>query len=49
MFAAFFSFSYALIIFGLVGEADTDWLRVIGFIAASWMAIAGAISGWQGR
>lgn len=49
MIAAFFSFSYALIIFALVGEADSDWLRIVGFIAASWMAFAGAIAGWQGR
>ena len=49
MIAALFSFSYALLIFGLVGEAETEWLRILGILAASWMVFAGAIAGWQGR
>jgi hypothetical protein len=45
MFAALFSFSYGLLIFALVGEAQTEWLRIVGIIAAVWMVIAGAFAG----
>jgi hypothetical protein len=49
MIAALFSFSYALLIFALVAETQTEWLRIVGIVAASWMVLAGAIAGWQGR
>lgn len=42
-----YAFSYAFLIFGLSAEADTDWLRVLGFVAASYMALAGALAGWR--
>lgn len=47
MFAAVFSFAYAFLIFGLVNEAQSDWLRVLGFVAGTYLVIAGAIAGWQ--
>lgn len=47
MVAAVFATTYALILFGLASEAQTDWLRIVGFIAATWMAIAGAMAGYQ--
>lgn len=46
MLATFFAFAYALIIFALAGEADTPWLRVLGFVAGIYLTIAGALSGW---
>lgn len=46
MSAALFSFSYALLIFALVGEAQSDWLRFLGFAAGCWLVIAGALAGW---
>jgi hypothetical protein len=45
--AAFIAFGFALIVFGLSGEAQTGWLRVLGFIVASLITISGAISGWR--
>lgn len=47
MLASIFAFTYALIIFGLVGEADSTLFRVLGFAAGTWMAIAGAVAGYQ--
>jgi len=45
MLAAIFAFSYGLLIFALVGETKTEWLRVTGIVAAIWMVIAGAAAG----
>ena len=45
MFAALFAFSYGLIIFALVGETETEWLRIVGIIAAIWMVLSGAAAG----
>lgn len=47
MFAVVFALSYALIIYALAAEASSVWLKVVGFIAGTWMAIAGAVAGWQ--
>lgn len=47
MFAAIFAFSYAFLLFSLVSEADSDLLKVLGFLAGLWMTIAGAYSGWS--
>ena len=47
MGSAVFAFMYAILTFVLAGEADTEWLRVLGFAAGTWMAFAGAIAGWQ--
>ena len=47
MLAALFSFSYGLLIFGLVGEAETEWLRIAGIVGAVWMVFAGAVAGFQ--
>lgn len=47
MIAAIFAFSYGLLIFALVNEATTEWLRVVGIIMGVWTVIAGAISGYQ--
>lgn len=47
MGSAVFAFMYAILTFVLAGEAQSDWLRILGFAAGSWMAFAGAITGWQ--
>jgi hypothetical protein len=47
MIAALFSFSYSLLIFALVGEAETEWLIIAGMIGAGWMAFAGMMAGIQ--
>jgi hypothetical protein len=47
MLAVLFAFSYGLLLFALAGEAETEWLRIAGIIAAVWMILAGAFSGWQ--
>lgn len=47
MLALLFAFGYAFLIFGLSAEADSNWLRVLGFVAASYMALAGALAGWR--
>jgi hypothetical protein len=47
MLSAIFAFTYGLIIFALVGEADSEWLRITGIIAGSWMVLSGAVAGWQ--
>jgi hypothetical protein len=44
--AAAYAFAYSLLTFALAAEADTVWLKVMGFIAGTWLAIAGAITGW---
>jgi hypothetical protein len=48
MLAAIFAFSYGLLIFALVAEVSTEWLRITGIIAAGWMVFAGAMAGWHG-
>lgn len=45
-FGALLSFAYAFLIFGLTSEAESEWLRVLGFTGAFWMAVAGAFQGW---
>lgn len=47
MIAALFAWSYSVLIFALVGEVETEWLRITGIVAAIWMAIAGALAGWN--
>ena len=47
MISAIFAFAYGLLIFALVGEAETAWLRIAGIIAAWYMVLAGAFTGWQ--
>jgi hypothetical protein len=47
MIAALFAFSYALVIFALVAEVETEWLRITGIVFALWMVFAGAMAGWQ--
>jgi hypothetical protein len=47
MIAGIFAFAYGLLIFALVGEAETEWLRITGIIAAGYMVLAGAFAGWQ--
>jgi hypothetical protein len=47
MIAALFAFSYALVIFALVGEVETEWLRITGIVFGIWMVFAGAMSGWN--
>ena len=48
MIGAIFAFSYGLLIFALVGEVETEWLRITGLIGAGWMVFAGAMAGYQG-
>lgn len=45
MIAALFAFSYAIGIFALLSEVQSGFLQVIGWAMASWMVIAGAMSG----
>ena len=47
MAAAVFAFAYAFLIYGLVNEADSAWLRVLGFVAGTYLVVAGAVSGWM--
>jgi hypothetical protein len=47
MIAVFLTFVFALLIFGLAGEAQSDWLRIAGFIMGGLFTIAGAVNGWQ--
>jgi hypothetical protein len=47
MISAIFAFVYGLLIFALVGEAETPWLRIAGIIGAGYMVLAGAFAGWQ--
>jgi hypothetical protein len=47
VFAALFAFSYALLIFALVGETETEWLRIAGIFGAVWMVIGGTVAGIQ--
>ena len=47
MVAAVFAFTYAILIFALVAEVETEWLRIAGIVAAGWMVLAGALAGWQ--
>lgn len=47
MWAVLFTWTYAIILVALAGEADTLGLQIAGYLAGGWMAIAGAIAGWQ--
>jgi len=47
MLAALFSYGYAIILLALANEATTPWLRVVGVVAGSWMALVGSIAGWR--
>jgi hypothetical protein len=49
MLSAIFAFSYGLLIFALVAEVQTEWLRITGIVAAAWMVFAGAMAGWQSK
>lgn len=44
---AFITLAYAVLIFALVGEAQTAWLRVTGVIAAVLMTLVGCLAGWM--
>ena len=47
MLAALFAWSYAIVIMILMGEAERfSGVWWLGFVAAGWMAFAGAIAGW---
>lgn len=46
MFAIIYSFSYAILISALSASTDSELLKALGFMAAGWMALAGAIAGW---
>lgn len=37
---------YAILIFALAGEAESGWLRVLGFAAAAFLTVIGALAGW---
>lgn len=43
--AGFFALIIGALLFGLSLEAHTDWLQVVGFIAAAWFVLA-AILAW---
>jgi len=47
MLAALFAFAYGVLLFALVGETQTEWLKVVGIVAAVWMIISGAIVGYK--
>ena len=47
MIGAIFAFVYGIIVLALVNEADSEWLKITGWIAAFWMIAAGALAGWQ--
>jgi hypothetical protein len=47
MFAVLYSFAYALILFALAGDVQTEWLKILGIVAGSWMVFAGAVAGRQ--
>ena len=47
MITVFLAFVFALLVFALAGEAQSEWLRIAGFIMAVLFTISGAISGWN--
>ena len=47
MITALFGFGVALLMFALVGEADTEWLRILGAAMALIFVINAAIIGYQ--
>jgi hypothetical protein len=47
MIPTFLSFVFALLVFGLAGEAQSEWLRIAGFIMAVLFTISGAVNGWN--
>jgi hypothetical protein len=47
MLAAIFAFSYGVLLFALVAEAQTQWLQWAGIGAAVWMIISGALVGYK--
>lgn len=47
MFAVVFSYLYAIILIGAVGEVDHPFLKWACFLGGVWMAIAGSINGWR--
>lgn len=47
MVAAIIAFVFALLVFALAAEAQSEWLRILGFILATLFTITGAVSGWQ--
>jgi hypothetical protein len=47
MIPALVSFVFALLVFGLAGEAQSEWLRIAGFIMGGLFTISGAVTGWQ--
>ena len=47
MVAVLYAFGFAFLLFGLASEVQTEWLRILGFVAGSYMALAGAVAGWR--
>ena len=47
MISAFLSLGFALVIFALVGEAQSLWLQIAGSVVAVLLTLAGAMAGWQ--
>jgi hypothetical protein len=47
MIAAIFAWGYAILIFALASEVQSEWLKITGIIFAVWMAIAGSLAGYQ--
>jgi len=42
--AGFFAFIIGALLFALSLEANTGWLQILGYIAASWFVIAAVIA-----
>jgi hypothetical protein len=47
MITSFLSFGFALLVFALSGEAQSQWLRIAGFLLAGLFTFSGAVSGWK--
>lgn len=47
MIGALYAFAFSLLTFALAAEADTQWLKIVGFVAGTWLAVAGALTGWM--
>lgn len=47
MISAAIAYIVAIIVLALVGEANSTWLIVAGWIVALWFVLIGSLSGWQ--
>lgn len=47
MTAAIVAWTHALVLFALIGEADTLWLQIVAGALAVLFAASGSMSAWQ--